>query len=163
VTGPRRLSHAISEGDGISLIVVVAGPEEAKQAEAEGAEAVLADFDLDAIRAVCNLPILTAAGSAGDARIVRPGDDDVELGHSVEVVVQVEREEELEEALERLDPELFVLAARDADDPLRRVLDLLSDLPAGKLAIADVGGATREQIDELERAGVDAVLVPELP
>ena len=77
--------------------------------------------------------------------------------------MQVEREEELEEALERLDPELFVLAARDADDPLRRVLDLLSDLPAGKLAIADVGGATRAQIDELERAGVDAVLVRELP
>ena len=163
MTGPRRLSHAISEGDGISLIVVVAGPEEAKQAEDDGAEAVLADVDLDAIRAVCSLPILTAAGSAGDARIVRPGDDDLELGHSVEVVVQVEREEELEEALERLDPELFVLAARDADDPLGRVLDLLSDLPAGKLAIADVGGATRAQIDELERAGVDAVLVRELP
>ena len=162
MTGPRRLSHAISEGDGISLIVVVAGPEEAKQAEADGAEAVLADLNVDAIRAVCSLPILTAAGSAGDARIVRPGDEDVELGDSVEVVVQVEREEELEEALERLDPELFVLAARDTD-PLRRVLDLLSDLPAGKLAIADVGAATRAQIDELERAGVDAVLVRELP
>jgi indole-3-glycerol phosphate synthase len=39
------------------------------------------------------------------------------------------------------------------------VLDLLSDIPAGKLAIADVGGATQEQIDELERAGVDAVVV----
>jgi hypothetical protein len=163
VTGPRRLSQAISEGDGISLIVAVAGPEEAKRAEADGAEAVRADLNVDAIRAACSLPILTAAGSAGDARIVRPGDEDVELGDSVEVVVQVEREEELEEALERLDPELFVLAARDADDPLRRVLDLLSDLPAGKLAIADVGGATRAQIDELERAGVDAVLVRELP
>ena len=163
MTGPRRLSQAISEGDGISLIVAVAGPEEAKRAEADGAEAVLADLNVDAIRAACNLPILTAAGSAGDARIVRPGDEDVELGDSVEVVVQVEREEELEEALERLDPELFVLAARDAEDPLRRVLDLLSDLPAGKLAIADVGAATRAQIDELERAGVDAVLVRELP
>ena len=163
MTGPRRLSQAISEGDGISLIVAVAGPEEAKRAEADGAEAVLADLNVDAIRAACSLPILTAAGSAGDARIVRPGDEDVELGDSVEVVVQVEREEELEEALERLDPELFVLAARDAEDPLRRVLDLLSDLPAGKLAIADVGGATRAQIDELERAGVDAVLVRELP
>jgi Indole-3-glycerol phosphate synthase len=163
VTGPRRLSQAISEGDGISLIVAVAGPEEAKRAEADGAEAVRADLNVDAIRAACSLPILTAAGSAGDARIVRPGDADVELGDSVEVVVQVEREEELEEALERLDPELFVLAARDAEDPLRRVLDLLSDLPAGKLAIADVGAATREQIDELERAGVDAVLVRELP
>jgi hypothetical protein len=156
------LSHAISEGDGISLIVAVAGPEEARQAEADGAEALLVDSDVDAIRAASGLPILTAAGSAGDARIVCAGDEDVELGHSVEVVVQVEREEELEEALERLDPELFVLAARNAEDPLERVLDLLSDLPAGKLAIADVGDITRVQIDALERAGVDAVLVREL-
>ena len=163
MTGPRRLSHAISEGDGISLIVAVAGPEEAKRAEDGGAEALLADLNVDAIRAACGLPILSGAGSAGDARIVRAGDDDLVLGDAVEVVVQVEREEELEEALERLDPELFVLAARDAEDPLRRVLDLLSDLPAGKLAIADVGSATRVQIDELERAGVDAVLVRELP
>jgi len=163
VTGPRRLSQAISEGDGISLIVAVSGPEEAREAEASGAEALLADDNVDAIRAASSLPILTAAGSAGDARIVRPGDEDVELGDSVEVVVQVGREEELEEALERLDPELFVLAARDADDPLERVLDLLSDLPAGKLAIADIGDVTQEQLTELERAGVDAVLVRELP
>jgi NAD(P)H-dependent flavin oxidoreductase YrpB (nitropropane dioxygenase family) len=163
VTGPRRLSQAISEGDGISLIVAVGGPEEAREAEAGGAEALLADDNVDAIRAASSLPILTAAGSAGDARIVRPGDEDVELGDSVEVVVQVGREEELEEALERLDPELFVLAARDADNPLERVLDLLSDLPAGKLAIADVGAVTQEQLTELERAGVDAVLVRELP
>ena len=163
VTGPRRLSQAISEGDGISLIVAVAGPDEARQAEAGGAEALLANDSVDAIRAASSLPILTAAGSSGDARIVRPGDDDVELGDSVEVVVQVRREEELEEALERLDPELFVLAARDADDPLEHVLDLLSDLPAGKLAIADVGDVSKEQLAELERAGVDAVLVRELP
>ncbi len=163
MTGPRRLSQAISEGDGISLIVAVTGPDEARQAEADGAEALLADDHVDAIRAATGLPILTAVGSAGDARLVRAGDDDVELGDSVEVVVQVGREEELEEALERLDPELFVLAARDADDPLEHVLDLLSDLPAGKLAIADVGDVTKEQLAELERAGVDAVLVRELP
>jgi SpoU rRNA methylase family enzyme len=163
VTGPRRLSQAISEGDGISLIVAVAGPEEARQAEARGAEVLLADDHADAIRAATSLPILTAAGSAGDARIVRPGDEDIELVDSVELVVHVGREEELEEALERFDPELFVLAARDADDPLERVLDLLSDLPAGKLAIADMGDVTHEQLAELERAGVDAVLVRELP
>ena len=147
MTGPRRLSQAISEGDGISLIVTVADPEEARQAEAGGAEALLAEDHVDAIRAATTLPILTAAGSAGDARIVRPGDEDVELRDSVELVVQVGREEELEEALERFDPELFVLAATDVDDPLDHVLDLLSDLPVGKLAIADV----------------DAVLVRELP
>ena len=160
MTGPRRLSQAISEGDGISLVVAVSGPDEARRAEADGAEAVLAeDGDVAAIRAACLLPILTAAGSAGDARLVRAGDEDVELGEAVELVVQVEREEELEEALERFDPELFVLSAADADEPLQHVLDLLSDIPAGKLAIADVGGATQEQIDELERAGVDGVVV----
>jgi hypothetical protein len=153
------LSQAISEGDGISLVVAVAGPEEAQDAEARGAEALLADGDVEAIRAASGLPILTGAGSAGDACIVRPGDDDVELGDSVELVVQVARTEELEEALEHLDPELFVLCARDVDEPLQHVLDLLSDLPAGKLAIADVDDVTQAQIDELERAGVDGVLV----
>ena len=39
------------------------------------------------------------------------------------------------------------------------MLDLLSDLPAGKLAIADLPDATQPEIEELERAGVDAVLV----
>lgn len=163
MTGPRRLSQAISEGDGISLIVAVRGPEEAQRAEQGGAEALLADEGLDAIRAATGLPIVTSAGSFGDARIVCPGDEDIELGEGVELVVQVEREEELDEALERFDPELFVLRAPNGDDRLEHVLDLLSDLPAGKLAIADLRDATRPQIEELERAGVDAVLVHELP
>lgn len=164
MTGPRRLSQAISEGDGISLIVAVSGPEDARRAEAGGAEALLAEADVDGIRAATGLPIVTSAGTAGDARIVCPGDGDVELGEGVELVVQVEREEELDEALERLDPELFVLAAPDGNgDRLEHVLDLLSDLPAGKLAIADLRGATQPEIEELERAGVDAVLVRELP
>jgi indole-3-glycerol phosphate synthase len=85
----------------------------------------------------------------------------VELREGVELVVLVAREEELEEALEHFDPELFVLAAPEADDALAHVLDLLSDVPAGKLAIADIAGVTAEQIDELERAGFDAVLVRE--
>lgn len=163
MTGPRRLSHAISEGDGISLIVSVRGPDDARRAEERGARAVLAEGELDAIRAATTLPIVTQDGSGGDARIVCPGDDDVELGAGVELVVQVAREEELEEALERLDPELFVLAAGDAGsgDRLERVLELLSDLPAGKLAIADLREATQAEIDELERAGIDAVLVGE--
>jgi len=164
VTGPRRLSQAISEGDGISLIVAVRDADAAQRAEAGGAKALLAEDPLEAIRASTALPIVTCAGSAGDARIVSPGDEDVELGEGVELVVQVEKEEELDEALERFDPELFVLAAPDGDgDRLEHVLDLLSDLPAGKLAIADLRDATQPQIDELERAGVDAVLVRELP
>lgn len=165
MTGPRRLSQAISEGDGISLIVKVRDAEEAKRAEASGAEALFADdFAIDAIREATGLPIVGLAGLAGDACIVSAGDDDVELGEGIELIVRVEKEEELEEALERFDPELFVLAAApDGDDRLEHVLDLLSDLPAGKLAIADVWHLTQPDIDELERAGVDAVLVRELP
>ena len=158
VTGPRRLSHAISEGDGISLIVAVDGPEAARRAEADGAEALLVDGDLDAVRAASALPILTSGDAAADARVVRPSEE-FALGDGIELVVRVEDEDELEAALERLDPELFVLCAHDEDEPLQHVLDLLSDVPAGKLAIADLEGITQVEIDALERAGVDAVLV----
>jgi hypothetical protein len=154
------LSQAITEGDGISLVVAVRGADEVRRAEERGAVALLAEDGGEPVRAATALPLITSDGTAGDAHLICPGDDDVELGHDVELVVRVEREEELEEALERFDPELFVLSA-DGDDRLERVLDLLSDLPAGKLAIADVRDATQTDIDELERAGVDAVLVRE--
>ncbi len=52
--------------------------------------------------------------------------------------------------------------ARDIDeddDPLDAVLELLPDVPAGKLAIAEVDVSSREEVLALERAGVDAVLV----
>ncbi len=71
-------------------------------------------------------------------------------------------EEELELALEQRDPEIFLLTARNDDDdadPLDLVLELLPDVPAGKLAIARVDVATRDEVLALERAGIDAVLV----
>jgi indole-3-glycerol phosphate synthase len=39
------------------------------------------------------------------------------------------------------------------------VLELLPDVPAGKLGIAEVGARTRDEVEELERAGVDGVIV----
>ena len=39
------------------------------------------------------------------------------------------------------------------------MLELLPDVPAGKLAIAQVDVSTREEVLALERAGIDAVLV----
>ena len=51
-------------------------------------------------------------------------------------------------------------SAEDADDdPLTVLLELLHDVPAGKLAIAELHDATPEDVSELERSGVDAVLV----
>jgi len=46
VTGARRFSQAISEGDGISIVVLVDGPDAAQQAEADGAEGVPAHVTL---------------------------------------------------------------------------------------------------------------------
>ena len=53
---------------------------------------------------------------------------------------------------------------RDLDDftvDLERTFELLADVPAGKMVVSESGIATREQLDELERVGVDAVLVGE--
>ncbi len=70
--------------------------------------------------------------------------------------------EELEQALDRVDPEIFLLSPAEADDdesPLEAVLDLLAAVPAGKLAIADLPLTTPDDVLELERAGCDAVIV----
>ncbi len=170
VTAPRRaLSQAIAEGDGISLIVEVDGPEAARAAETDGAEALLVtgnDAPFDAIRKASQLPLLAffdRAGPPPDACIVSPDEEwaaaRAALGEAIELAAWVEREEDLEHALELHDPELLVLAARGRPNRLDHVLGLLSDVPAGKLAIADLGHTSEEEIAELERAGCDAVLV----
>jgi indole-3-glycerol phosphate synthase len=180
VRSERRFSQAISEGDGISVIVDVGDPESARAAAAQGAEAISVRGDVGDLRAVTELPILwRAPGSPSEAALAGAhawlvavedaGEDEdwlarqhaeaLELG--LDCVVEVRSEEQLELALERLDPEIFLLAARaGADmDALTQALELLPDIPAGKLAVADVGVSSREQVDELERAGVDAVIV----
>ena len=76
--------------------------------------------------------------------------------------MRVNDDDELERALEHVDPEILLLTAERAEDeqePLDRVLELLPDVPAGKLAIAELATASREDVEALERAGVDAVLV----
>ena len=44
---------------------------------------------------------------------------------------------------------------------VERTYELLSDVPAGKTVVSESGFHTREQVDELERVGVDAVLIGE--
>jgi len=132
-----------------------------------------------AVRDATSLPILwrgeipfELASSAADAvMIVFDGLDDddgrleqlhrraVEFG--LDVAVEVRDEEELEQALDRVDPDIFLLspASKDDESPLEVVLDLLANVPAGKLAIADLPLTTPYEVQELERAGCDAVIV----
>ena len=177
VQGGRRFSQAISEGDGISLIVAVRAPEEAQRAEGDGAEALLVasgpEPQLPAIRAATTLPILflwdgegAEALEGADACVVEAGGDREwleqvhrALGDRFELALRIHHEDHLEAALENFDPELFVLAAPDEGDALGRVLDLLPDVPAGKLAIAELPVTGPAEVAELERAGVDAVIV----
>ncbi len=129
MTEGHRFSHAIAEGERISLIVV---------ARQEGAETLAVSDDPAAVARVVDFALAGELDAAPDS----------------EFAVRVRDEEELESALEALDPELLVLAGT-----LEHVLDLLPDVPAGKLAIADVAVTTEDEVHELERAGMDAVIV----
>jgi indole-3-glycerol phosphate synthase len=175
--GVRRLSQAIAEGDGISLLVEVADLSEGAAVGARGAEGLVLRSGTPAPSEASRLPVLAfglspeAASSArADAVVLAAAIDPEELALlarraeelGLEVVVQVSDEDDFERVLEEVDPEILLLSADAADGgqhPLDRLLELLPDVPAGKLAIADLGRATREEIEELERAGVDAVVV----
>ena len=171
---PRRFSQAISEGDGISLLAEVADAEAAREVERLGAEGLVVRGNGRGLHDASDLPIClygalpTFEGEA-DAVVVDASEDDdwpasvLQLAEEsgVETVVKVSDEDELQLVLDRLDPEIFLLSpAEHGDrDPLAQVLALLPDVPAGKLAVAEVATATPELVSELERAGVDAVIV----
>jgi GNAT superfamily N-acetyltransferase len=163
VTTKRRLSQRISEGDGIAIIARVDDAGGARHAELHGAKAVAVAKAIDGIRDATTLPLLWIGRGAprdADAVAIRP---EQSFDHEeLEAVVDVRDEEELELALDQLDPEIFLLCAHEIDDavdPLDAVLELLPDVPAGKLAIADVEVDSRDEVLALERAGIDAVLV----
>jgi indole-3-glycerol phosphate synthase len=182
VNARRRFSQAVSEGDGISLIARVSAPEDAARVEEQGAEAVLvsgtSDGAVTQVHAATSLPVLVTRsrehGSPppdADACLLDVGEDleslaqrARELSDVCELAFRIDDEEQLEAALEELDPEIFVLAAPDAhgEEALEHVLDLLPDVPAGKLAIAELSGLGRDDVNALERAGFDGVIVEPL-
>ena len=175
MTDRRSFSHAIAEGDGISVIASVDDPDSARSAEAQRAEALLVRADPRPIREASSLPILWRAEAPlddavehADAVLVSFDEEGrfaelharaVALG--LDCAVEVGNEEDLEQALERIDPEIFLLSPAEGDDdetPLELVLDLLAAVPAGKLAIADLPVVTPRETLELEQAGCDAVI-----
>ncbi len=169
MTSPRRLSQALSDGDGISVIALVATLDDAMAAEKLGADALAVAGDVPGLRGVTTLPILwrgeqdwgRARETGADACVLfreGPAPDDLEL------VVYAADDDAIERALEHADPEIFMLGIPLGETSheaglVDTVLDLLPDVPAGKLAIAELAEAAPEHVEELERAGVDAVLV----
>lgn len=81
----------------------------------------------------------------------------------LDVLVEVHDEEELQTALE-VEAEVIGINNRDLGNftvDIERTYELLSDVPAGKTVVSESGFSTREQLDELDRVGVDAVLIGE--
>jgi Indole-3-glycerol phosphate synthase len=174
--GARRFSQAISEGDGISLLAEAPDAGAVRAAEERGAEGFVLRPGGSGLRDATELPILWyGSGEAGetglDACVVPVEGLEAENGRlerlfsdalsaGLDCVVAVRDEDQLQLALERLDPEILLLQAGAGDHGLEDVLGLLPDVPAGKLAVAELEVVTRGDVAELERAGVDAVIVP---
>jgi len=81
----------------------------------------------------------------------------------LDVLVEVHDEEELDTALE-VEAEIIGINNRDLGDfsvDIERTYELLSDVPAGKTVVSESGFSTRDQLDDLDRVGVDAVLIGE--
>jgi indole-3-glycerol phosphate synthase len=138
--------------------------------------------DLRAARAACGMPIVRkdfivdryqlyeAAVNGADAilLIVRALDDEAlrslyEEARSIDLdcLVEVHDSEELERALEA-DAEVIGINNRDLDEgtvEIATTFELMPDVPAGKTVVAESGISGRAELEELERVGVDAVLI----
>jgi indole-3-glycerol phosphate synthase len=138
--------------------------------------------DLRAARETCDLPILRkdfivdpyqlyeAAVNGADAvlLIVRAlGDRELRAmyeearGLDLDCLIEVHDAEELERALE-MDADVIGINNRDLDEgsvDVSRTYELMPDVPAGKTVVAESGISSRAELEELERVGVDAVLI----
>ncbi len=140
--------------------------------------------DLLAAKAVSELPVLrkdfivdpyqlyesAAAGADAILLIVAALEPDAlyELlqearGLDLDALVEIHDERELEIALD-VEADVLGINNRDLGDfsvDIERTFDLLADIPAGKTVVSESGFTTRDQLDELDRVGVDAVLIGE--
>jgi indole-3-glycerol phosphate synthase len=140
--------------------------------------------DLRAAMAACDLPILRkdfivdpyqlyeAAVNGADAvlLIVRALEDrelramyEEARGLDLDCLVEVHDDGELQRALE-LDADVIGINNRNLDTgtvDIATTYELMPDVPAGKTAVAESGISSRAELEELERVGVDAVLIGE--
>jgi indole-3-glycerol phosphate synthase len=81
----------------------------------------------------------------------------------LDAIVEVHHEEELEIALD-LDVDVIGINNRNLENftvDIQTTVDLLAAIPTGKTVVSESGIRTRQEIEELERVGVDAVLIGE--
>src|SRR5215207_1189414 len=138
--------------------------------------------DLRAARASCDLPILrkdfivdpyqlyeAAINGADAVLLIVAALDDAELrslygearGLDLDCLVEVHDERQLERALEA-DAEVIGINNRNLDEgsvDVGTTYELMPDVPAGKTIVAESGISERAELEELERVGVDAVLI----
>jgi indole-3-glycerol phosphate synthase len=138
--------------------------------------------DLRAARSACGIPIIRkdfivdpyqlyeAAVNGADAvlLIVRALEDDdlrrlYEEAEALDLdtLVEVHDAEELERAL-LAGAEVVGINNRDLDEmtvDIETTYELMPDVPAGKTVVAESGISGREELEELDRVGVDAVLI----
>ena len=173
--GHRDRRSAYERGGAAALSILTEGPhfggslDDLREARAASALPILRkDFIVDPYQ------VYESAAAGADAVLLivaalarrRPGARCTarRAALDLDVLVEVHDEDELECALEVVDADVIGINNRDLTDfsvDLDRTFELLSDVPAGKTVVSESGIHTRDQLDELERVGVDAVLVGE--
>ena len=185
----RRSPSAGTIREGATVAEVVSAYERGGAAAVsvltEGAHFAGSLDDLRIARESCHLPVLrkdfivdayqvyeTAAAGADALLLIVAALSRDELSGlygeaqdlDLDVLVEVHDERELEQALEIVDADVIGINNRDLTDftvDLDRTYELLSEVPAGKTVVSESGIHSRDQLDDLERVGVDAVLVGE--
>ena len=105
--------------------------------------------------------VLLIVGALGDQELADLYAEAREL--DLDCLVEVHDEAELERAL-AIDADVIGINNRNLSDlsvQTETTVRLLTDVPAGKTVVSESGYEAQEQLEELERIGVDAVLIGE--
>jgi indole-3-glycerol phosphate synthase len=169
-----EIVQAYEQGGAAALSVLTEGPhfggslDDLREAlGASGLPVLRKDFIIDAyqvyesaVHGADAILLIVAAVSPEDLAALHHEAAALDL----DVLVEVHDEEELECALSVVDADIIGINNRDLTDfsvDLERTYELLADVPTGKTVLSESGIHDRAQLDELERVGVDAVLVGE--
>ena len=140
--------------------------------------------DLRSARSICELPVLRkdfivdpyqlyeSAAVGADAILLIVAALEPEVLYDLlreardldlDALVEVHNERELDVALD-VEADVLGINNRDLGDfsvDIERTYELIVDVPAGKTVVSESGFSTRDEIDDLDRLGVDAVLIGE--